>query len=164
MATRTRKMTAATGRGQAPATEASAPTVAETAKSGRAGRSTRSLHAATPTPATSRAPLVYSATRASRALDRTPARPEPEPLAEKNGERPASVRQRFGELRGLLADGWEIVQPIFARPLWSAPDNSTTAFSFVLRRENATRLLTVPEGRTVQRFIRERNLLVDYRS
>jgi hypothetical protein len=158
----TRKKTAPAHRAQTPLAETSAP---KTAKTGLAGRSTRALHAATPTPVASRTPLIYSAPRASRTLDRTPARPapEPEPIGEKNGERGASVRQRFGELRGLLADGWEIVQPIFARPLWSATDNSTTAFNFVLRRENATRLLTVPEGRTVQRFIRERNLLVDYR-
>lgn len=77
--------------------------------------------------------------------------------------RPASVRARFGELRAALAEGFEIVQPIFARPLWSVGDDSTTAFNFVLRRERTTRLVTVPEGRTVQRFIRERQLLVDYR-
>ena len=74
-----------------------------------------------------------------------------------------SVRQSFGELRTALNEGWEIVQPIFARPLWSAADNSTTAFNFVLRREQATRLVTVPEGRTVQRFIRDHELTVDYR-
>lgn len=74
-----------------------------------------------------------------------------------------SVRQKFGELRAALADGWEIVQPIFARPLWSVSDDSTTAFNFVLRRECTTRLLTVPEGRMVERFIREQQLMVDYR-
>jgi len=74
-----------------------------------------------------------------------------------------AVRQRFTELRTALADGWEIVQPIFARPLWSVPDDSTTAFNFVLRRESDTRLVTVPEGRTVERFIRDRQLAVDYR-
>jgi hypothetical protein len=74
-----------------------------------------------------------------------------------------SVRQCLSELRGALAEGWEIVQPIFARPLWSVTDDSTTAFNFVLRRELATRLVVVPEGRTVERFIRDRHLLVDYR-
>jgi hypothetical protein len=78
-------------------------------------------------------------------------------------DRRNGVRQRFGELRAALAEGWEIVQPIFARPLWSVSDDSTTAFNFVLRREQTTRLLTVPSGRTVQRFIQERNLAVDYR-
>lgn len=84
----------------------------------------------------------------------------PPKRASKSG---GGVRQKFGELRAALADGWEIVQPIFARPLWSVSDDSTTAFNFVLRRERTTRLLTVPEGRTVERFIREQQLMVDYR-
>lgn len=74
-----------------------------------------------------------------------------------------TVRERFGELREALAEGFEIVQPIFARPLWTAPDDSATAFNFVLTRERTTRLVIVPEGRTIQRFIRERHLVVDYR-
>lgn len=85
------------------------------------------------------------------------------PAAEKTARPRSGVRQRFTELRTALADGWEIVQPIFARPLWSVPDDSTTAFNFVLRRETDTRLVTVPEGRTVERFIRDRQLTVDYR-
>ena len=73
------------------------------------------------------------------------------------------VRQRFTELRTALADGWEIVQPIFARPLWSATDDSQTAYNFVLRREQATRLLTIPDSRTVERFIAAHSLAVDSR-
>jgi hypothetical protein len=73
------------------------------------------------------------------------------------------VRHQFTELRTALADGWEIIEPIFARPLWTVPDNSATAFNFVLRREADTRLVTVPEGRTIARFIRDRELVVDYR-
>jgi hypothetical protein len=88
---------------------------------------------------------------------------EPAASAASHPSRRNGVRQRFGELRAALAEGWEIVQPIFARPLWSVSDDSTTAFNFVLRREQTTRLLTVPSGRTVQRFIQERNLAVDYR-
>ncbi len=83
---------------------------------------------------------------------------------EKHGKPVVGVRQKFGELREALADGWEIVQPIFARPLWSVSDDSITAFNFVLRRECTTRLVTVPAGRTVQRFIRDRQLIVDYRN
>ena len=75
---------------------------------------------------------------------------------------PATIRRHFGELRDALADGWEIVQPIFARPLWSTADDSATAFNFVLRGPHGTRLITVPEGRTVERFIRDRQLRVDY--
>ncbi|HEX6797194.1 MAG TPA: hypothetical protein VF116_05725 [Ktedonobacterales bacterium] len=84
--------------------------------------------------------------------------------AEKHGHPTVGVRQKFGELREALADGWEIVQPIFARPLWSVSDDSITAFNFVLRRDCTTRLVTVPAGRTVQRFIRDRQLIVDYRN
>jgi len=85
------------------------------------------------------------------------------PAPEKTARPGSGVRYRFTELRTALADGWEIVQPIFARPLWSVPDDSTTAFNFVLRRETDTRLVTVPEGRTVERFIRDHHLAVDYR-
>lgn len=98
----------------------------------------------------------------------------PEPPAAPDAEPPSATppapkrprqtsSRRFGELRDALADGWEIVQPIFARPLWSAADDSQTAFNFVLRRDQATRLLTVPGGRTVERFIATHRLKVDSR-
>ncbi len=93
-------------------------------------------------------------TDAIEAIAATPATPKP---AHKSGS------QRFSELREALADGWEIVQPIFARPLWKAADDSLTAFNFVLRREQSTRLLTVPSSRSVERFIETRQLQVDYR-
>ncbi len=73
-----------------------------------------------------------------------------------------SSSRRIGDLRDALADGWEIVQPIFARPLWSAADDSQTAYNFVLRRDKATRLLTIPDSRTVVRFIATHSLAVDY--
>lgn len=90
-----------------------------------------------------------------------PAAPAPTPAAPKRPRQSSS--RRFGDLREALADGWEIVQPIFARPLWSAADDSQTAFNFVLRRDQATRLLTVPSNRTVERFIAAHSLQVDYR-
>jgi hypothetical protein len=74
-----------------------------------------------------------------------------------------SVRQRLGELRAAIAEGFLIQEPIYARPLWSSPDNSRIAYSFVLQHNQITRLITVPDGRTVQQFIRERDLAVDYR-
>ena len=75
---------------------------------------------------------------------------------------PMSVRRQFVELRAALAEGWEIVQPIYARPLWSSADDRTTAFNFVLSSPHGTRLITVPEGRMVERFIRERQLTVNH--
>jgi hypothetical protein len=74
-----------------------------------------------------------------------------------------TVRQRLGELRAAIAEGFLIQEPIYARPLWSSPDNSRIAYSFVLQLNQVTRLITVPDGRTVQQFIRERDLAVDYR-
>jgi hypothetical protein len=86
-----------------------------------------------------------------------------------NGEAPRaeppvsmSARREFVELRALIANGWEIVPPIYARPLWSSADDRTTAFNFVLKGADGTRLITVPEGRTVERFIRERQLKVNH--
>lgn len=66
------------------------------------------------------------------------------------------VRQHLHLLRAALAEGWELVQPIFARPQWSALDDRETALHFVLQREHTTQLLTVPETRAVQRFVRTR--------
>ncbi len=73
-----------------------------------------------------------------------------------------NMQAHFAELRAALEDGWEIVQPIFARPMWTVVDDSATELHFVLRRDVATRLVTVPEGRGVQRFIREHHLAVNY--
>ena len=86
----------------------------------------------------------------------TPTAPRGEPPV------PMSVRRQFIDLRSALAEGWEIVQPIFARPLWSSADDRTTAFNFVLSSPHGTRLITVPEGRMVERFIREHHLTVNH--
>jgi len=92
----------------------------------------------------------------------SPLAPQPTGEKTKKGHK-AGVRQRLAELHALLAEGWEIVQPIFARPLWTAPDDTATAFNFVLSRAQATRLITVPEGATVARFIRSQQLAIDIR-
>lgn len=104
------------------------------------------------------------ATRAARADRKQPARLAPLPLTPPSAapSARASVRRCLADLRGALGDGWEIVQPIFARPLWSTPDNSATGFHFVLRRERDTRLITVPGGRTIKRFITDRDLSIDF--
>ena len=113
--------------------------------------------AATPAPDATTTPDATNANAAtdSGATHATPATPK----------RPRKMMssRRFGDLRAALAEGWEIVQPIFARPLWSAADDSQTAFNFVLRRDQATRLLTIPHSRTVERFITTHSLTVDYR-
>ncbi|HEX8995849.1 MAG TPA: hypothetical protein VF812_07450 [Ktedonobacterales bacterium] len=118
--------------------------------------------------APSNGPRHQAHVRPGSAMEAAPeASATPTPLASAAPAEAKSVRKsgskRFGELREALAEGWEIVQPIFARPLWSAADDSQTAFNFVLRRDQATRLLTVPGNRTVERFIATHNLKVDYR-
>ncbi|MGO8948161.1 MAG: hypothetical protein ACLQUY_10955 [Ktedonobacterales bacterium] len=74
-----------------------------------------------------------------------------------------SVRQRLGELRATMAEGFLIQEPIYARPLWSSPDNSRLAYSFILQHDQVIRLITVPDGRSVQQFIRKHDLQIDYR-
>ena len=68
---------------------------------------------------------------------------------------------RLSELRSALAEGWEIVQPIFARPLWSSLNDTVMAFNFVLRRERHVRLITIPRDHDVEDFIGEQHLAVD---
>lgn len=93
----------------------------------------------------------------------SPAMPtsQPTPSTPKRA-RPSGARA-LSELREALAEGWEIVQPIFARPLWSATDDSRTAYNFVLRRDQATRLLTAPGTVAIERFIETHHLKVDHR-
>jgi hypothetical protein len=158
----------------------SACPTAASAGGGRAPRRARGAEeasASTPARAARSGPLSKHATTAALpaarpALSRVPAGRAPSavaPVAPRDSrERPglgtasASMQRHFGELREALEEGWEIVQPIFARPLWSAPDDSATAFNFVLRSPRGTRLITVPQGRPVERFIRDRHLTVDY--
>jgi len=71
------------------------------------------------------------------------------------------VRKKYGELRAAIAEGFEVQEPIYARPLWSSPDDSRIAYSFVLQREQVTRLITVPDSRTIQQFIRKHNFRID---
>lgn len=86
---------------------------------------------------------------------------QPTPAAPKRA-RPSGARA-LSELREALAEGWEIVQPIFARPLWSVADDSRTAYNFVLCRDQATRLLTAPGTLAIERFIETHRLKVDHR-
>ena len=72
-----------------------------------------------------------------------------------------TARSTLAELRAALAEGWEIVQPIFFRPLWFPANDSTTAFNFVLQREQRMRLMSIPSDTAVERFIHEHRLTVD---
>lgn len=132
------------------------------------------IDSVTDRPEMDRSPVTTPSLASARALPSRsaarPSTPEDHAVHAPRATRPSGPRDGrgngqvcFAELRAALEEGWEIVQPIFARPLWSVTDDSATAFNFVLRRERATRLVTVPEGRVVARFIREHHLAVDYR-
>ncbi len=69
------------------------------------------------------------------------------------GTRPP--RRPLRELRAALADGWELVQPIFVRPQWAALDDRQMALHFVLQRDHATRLVSLPATRALRRFIQQ---------
>ncbi len=68
---------------------------------------------------------------------------------------------RLAELHTALAEGWEIVEPIFARPLWSSITDTANAFHFVLRREQRVRLITIPREDAIECFVAERHLAID---
>ena len=69
----------------------------------------------------------------------------------------------MAELLSALAEGWEIVQPIFARPLWSSVNNSEMGFTFVIQRQERICMIVVPKDQAVEQFIRKRRLVIDHR-
>jgi hypothetical protein len=75
----------------------------------------------------------------------------------------ADARQPLRELRSALAEGWELVQPIFVRPQWSALDDGHMSLHCVLQRDHATRLVTLPETPATLRFIRKQSWRVQER-
>jgi hypothetical protein len=130
------------------------------ASEGDRPRTARRANKAAPPPKAAPATTAVRTRRARGAAPDTSAPRTTEPRSEPPV--PMSVRRQFIELRTALAEGWEIVPPIFARPLWSSADDRTTAFNFVLSGPHGTRLITVPEGRMVERFIREHQLTVNH--
>jgi hypothetical protein len=72
----------------------------------------------------------------------------------------AAVDPRYRMLRAALDVGWRIEEPVYLRPRWSA--NGPRVYHFILRRptESGQRLLTVPEGSEVERFVRDEGLRV----
>jgi hypothetical protein len=87
---------------------------------------------------------------------------EDDPVPLRRDEWQNTPPARFSELCGALAEGWEIVPPIFVRPLWSARSSMDRAFHFVLHRGRHTRLVVVPRFNQVEQFVREHHLAVDY--
>lgn len=185
MATRNKRGSARAGREPLEETATSRPVTRATPRASAAHTAAAAPRASTTTPALAptKTPKATAPARgaivalrlavAPSGRDITPRREPPRegphsPQSAHATQTPAAprkpgARKRFTELRDALASGFEIVQPVFARPLWSAADDSLTAYSFVLRRESATRLVTVPGGRLVERFIATHHLSVDER-
>jgi len=76
---------------------------------------------------------------------------------------PDRTDPRYRQLLAALDTGWQIEEPIYLRPRWS--ENRTREYHFILRRPHSTapRLLTVPEGAEVDRFVIDQKLKVTRR-
>ncbi|HLF29157.1 MAG TPA: hypothetical protein VJG32_22745 [Anaerolineae bacterium] len=98
---------------------------------------------------------------------RTPSQPlaapvDPEPVWNRLQEpaHPGSLDASYRLLRAALDTGWRIEEPIYLRPRWS--DSGPRVYHFILRRPRYTtqRLLSVPEGPEVERFVRDEGLRI----
>lgn len=82
------------------------------------------------------------------------------------------TRSRLGDqpylsrasLEELLARGWRIEPPVYARSDWQslATSKRGNTYHFVLWRENRVNLVSVRESPEIQRFLVESELAVDY--
>ncbi len=59
-----------------------------------------------------------------------------------------------------LNEGWYVEEPVYLRPRWM--EGSPRVYHFILRRSplGSPRLVTIPEGPEVERFVRDRGLEV----
>ena len=67
-------------------------------------------------------------------------------------------------LEQMLAQGWRIEPPVYARPGWQSPVTSSEAktYHFVLCRENQVNLVSVGESPEIRQFLVDSDLPVDY--
>ena len=70
----------------------------------------------------------------------------------------SDVEPRYLLLRSALEAGWSIEEPVYLRPRWS--EDGPRVYHFILRleAEGDPRLLTVPEGPEVERFVLDEGL------
>ena len=73
----------------------------------------------------------------------------------------ASCRDSLEEL---LARGWSIEPPVYARPHWQSPVASKEAntYHFVLWRDDQVNLVSVRESPEIQQFLTDSELAIDY--
>ena len=74
--------------------------------------------------------------------------------------RAASVEPHYHLLLAALDMGWRIEEPVYLRPSWS--DKGQRVYYFILRQADSgeQKLLSVPEGRAVKRFVYDQVLSV----
>jgi hypothetical protein len=71
---------------------------------------------------------------------------------------PSQVEPQFRALLAAIDLGWRIEEPVYLRPRWS--EAGPRVYHFILRRALLAppRMLSVPQGPEVDRFIRDESL------
>ena len=114
--------------------------------------------------------LRRRALRSARAASAACARACPPPSGAPSGvesddvwNRLADVEPRYRLLLAALDMGWRIEEPVYLRPRWG--DEGQRAYYFILRRADSgeQKLLSVPDGREVKRFVHDQGLSVSMR-
>jgi len=74
--------------------------------------------------------------------------------------RAASVEPHYQVLLAALDMGWRIEEPVYLRPSWG--DKGLRVYYFILRQADSgeQKLLSVPEGQEVRRFVHDQGLYV----
>lgn len=67
-------------------------------------------------------------------------------------------------LEQMLAQGWRIEPPVYARPAWHSPVTLSDAntYHFVLCRKNQVNLVSVAESPEIRQFLVDSDLPIDY--
>jgi hypothetical protein len=71
---------------------------------------------------------------------------------------PSEVEPQFRMLLAAIDIGWRIEEPVHLRPRWS--DSGPRVYHFILRRALLAppKMLSVPEGPEVDRYVRDESL------
>lgn len=79
----------------------------------------------------------------------------------RRGKQPGSSRAGLEEL---LACGWKIEPPVYARSDWQSPATSKEGHTYhvVLWRENKINLVSIRDNPEIQQFLDDAGLTIDY--
>jgi hypothetical protein len=71
---------------------------------------------------------------------------------------PSELEPQYRVLLAALDLGWRIEEPVYLRPRWS--DSGPRVYHFILRRSVVAppKLISVPEGAAVDRYVRDEGL------